>query len=229
MIIGGLQRSSLIDYPERISAVIFTQGCNFRCPYCYNPELVDPDRYTEPIREAVIFEFLATRQGKLDGVVVTGGEPTVQSDLFSFIKRVKEMGFLVKIDTNGSRPDIVSKGIEGELFDYIALDVKAPLNKYRIVTNTDVKLDNIKKSIRIVMDSGIDYEFRTTVIKDLLTEEDLCGIGRMIEGAKAWTLQRFVSKKVLNRDFENKSSFSVKELSILQHKLSRFVGDFCIR
>lgn len=229
MIVGGLQRSSLIDYPEKISAIIFTQGCNFRCPYCYNPELVDPDQYTEPIAEDVIFKFLGKRQGKLDGVVITGGEPTIQPDLFNFVRKIKEMGFLVKLDTNGSRPDIIKKGIKSDLFDYLALDVKAPLKRYKIVTNSDVKIDKIKESIQAIMNSDLDYEFRTTVVKGLLTLDDLFEIGKMIKGARVWALQNFEPKKILDTKTFDGAPFTEDEIEILRDRLAGFVKTLLVR
>jgi pyruvate formate lyase activating enzyme len=134
MKIGGLQKFSLLDYPGKISAVVFTQGCNFRCPYCHNPELVDPERFQECIPEDEIFAFLETRRGKLEAVTVTGGEPTIQNGLSSFVRRIKDMGFMVKLDTNGSRPEVLEELIRHKLIDYIAMDIKAPLEKYEAVT-----------------------------------------------------------------------------------------------
>lgn len=134
MQIGGLQKFSLLDYPGKISAVVFTQGCNFRCPYCHNPELVDPARYQECLPEEEIFSFLETRRGKLEAVTVTGGEPTLQKSLAPFLRRIKDMGFLVKLDTNGSRPDVLEELLRQKLIDYIAMDIKAPLEKYEAVT-----------------------------------------------------------------------------------------------
>ncbi|OQX50761.1 MAG: anaerobic ribonucleoside-triphosphate reductase activating protein [Candidatus Cloacimonas sp. 4484_209] len=133
MKIGGFQKVSLIDYPGKICAIVFTRGCNFRCPYCHNPELVLPENYSPLIPEEEIFSFLEKRRGKLDAVEITGGEPTLQEDLTEFIRKIKEMGFLVKLDTNGSFPSVLEKVIYSGLVDYIAMDVKAPLEKYRQV------------------------------------------------------------------------------------------------
>ncbi|HEC86320.1 MAG TPA: anaerobic ribonucleoside-triphosphate reductase activating protein, partial [Thermoplasmatales archaeon] len=138
MIIGGFQRFSLIDYPGKICAIIFTQGCNFRCPYCHNPELVNPKLFQEPIDENDIFRFLEMRKGKLDAVEITGGEPTLQPDLIEFMRKIKAMGFLIKLDTNGTNPEVVEKIIKNKLVDYIAMDVKAPLEKYEKVVRAKV-------------------------------------------------------------------------------------------
>ncbi len=121
----------MIEYPGKICAIVFSQGCNFRCPYCYNPELVNPDLYKECLPEDEVFSFLAKRRGKLDAVTITGGEPTIQNDLIEFIKRVRKMGYLIKVDTNGSHPEVMEKLISRKLIDYIAMDVKGPLKKYQ--------------------------------------------------------------------------------------------------
>jgi len=229
LIIGGFQRSSLIDYPDRISAVVFTQGCNFRCPYCFNPELVDPDRYRPVIPEVDILDFLDKRRGKLDAVVITGGEPTIQSDLLEFAKKIKAKSFLVKLDTNGSRPEIIIAGIDRHLFDFVALDIKAPPGKYQDVTASQTDIQRIEESIKIVIDSGIDHEFRTTVVKELLTLDDLFEIAQLIKGGKSWALQRFESNKVLDPRILKKSPYSETELNELREELSRVISNCVVR
>ncbi|MBN2538411.1 MAG: anaerobic ribonucleoside-triphosphate reductase activating protein, partial [Deltaproteobacteria bacterium] len=169
MKIGDIQKFSLIDYPGRICATIFTQGCNFRCPYCHNPELVEPSLFRRTIIDDEVFSFLDKRRGKLDAVNITGGEPTLQPDLIECIKIIRSMGYMVKIDTNGSFPEVLRKLIDDNLLDYIAMDVKAPPEKYGEVTGSSIAVDNIAESIHLIMDSGIDYEFRTTIVKSLLT------------------------------------------------------------
>ena len=133
-IIGGIQKTTLIDFPQKVAAIVFTQGCNFRCGYCHNPELIETchsELVSEAFSNEKIFSFLKTRIGKLDGVVITGGEPTIQKDLYDFVKKIKSMGFSVKLDTNGTNPAIIEKLIKENLLDYIAMDIKAPLNKYQ--------------------------------------------------------------------------------------------------
>ena len=196
--IGGLQKTSLLDYPEKISAIIFTQGCNFRCGYCHNPELVGLNRQDELIPESFIWEFLNKRRGILDGVVITGGEPCLQPDLADFIRKVKSMNFLVKLDTNGAFPDVVENLISENLVDYIAMDIKAPLEKYSCITNSYVDTTKIQKSINIILNSNIAYEFRTTVLKSLLSSEDIENIGKIIHSANRYYLQKFVETKILN-------------------------------
>ncbi|MDD5525631.1 MAG: anaerobic ribonucleoside-triphosphate reductase activating protein, partial [Smithella sp.] len=146
MKIGGLQKVSLIDYPGLICGIVFLQGCNFKCPYCHNPELVDPKLFKPGIRENEVLEFLNTRKGKLDAISITGGEPTIQEDLTSFIKQIKKMGFAVKLDTNGSQPKVIKNLLAEKRLDFIAMDIKAPLEKYRNIVNTQVNTESIKES-----------------------------------------------------------------------------------
>ena len=153
MQIGGLQKTTLIDYPEKIAAIVFTRGCNFRCPYCHNPELVNGT--SENLDEQAVLDFLETRRGKLDGVVVTGGEPTLQKDLPDFLQKLKSMDFSVKLDTNGSQFEMLEQVIKDRLVDYIAMDIKAPIEKYENVVNVNFNIENILKSINLIMKSGI--------------------------------------------------------------------------
>lgn len=229
MIIGGFQRFSLIEYPEKISAIVFTQGCNFRCPYCHNPELINTQGSQNLISEEKIFSFLEKRKNKLDAVVVTGGEPTLQPDLLEFLKKVKMMGYLIKLDTNGSHPDIIEKAIEQKLVDYLAMDVKAPLEKYREITNFDIGQNKIRHSIESIMNSGVDYEFRTTVIESQLSKEDILEIGKLINGAKLYVLQRFVSSNILDPKFLNETTYSNGNFEILQDALKNFVDQCEVR
>lgn len=214
IIIGGLQKSSLIDYPGKITAVIFTQGCNFRCPYCHNPELIGKRKEERGKR---ILEFLQTRVGKLDGVVITGGEPTLHADLPEFIKQIKDMGFAVKLDTNGTNPEMLQQLIDEKLIDYIAMDIKAPLDKYSEIVCTKVDTDKILKSIGILKNSNIKYEFRTTVVKSQLSRTDFKKIGALIKGIKKYYLQRFLPTKTLDESFLTKKTYSDEEfLSIIE-------------
>jgi len=223
MNIGGLQKISLIDYPGKICAILFTQGCNFRCPYCHNPELVDPDLFEKCIPEEDFFSFLEKRRGKLDAVSITGGEPTIQPDLVEFVERVKGMGYLVKIDTNGSRPEVLEKLIDRGLVDYIAMDVKAPLKRYREITKSNVKPDRIKQSIKVIMDSGVEYEFRTTVVKSLLNKNDLQKITNLIKDARLYVLQKFVPSKALDEKFLSETPYSDEDLEAMKEKLKNYV------
>jgi pyruvate formate lyase activating enzyme len=171
MIIGGLQKFSLIDYPHKISAIIFTIGCNFRCPFCHNPELVNPKLYPEKIPEKDVFEFLKNRIEKLDAVVITGGEPSLHKDLYQFISKIKSMGFLVKLDTNGTNPHILKRLINDNLLDYIAMDVKSSFDRYDEVVGTKVDLEKIKESIEIILNLEKTVSKKEINAKDILSEK----------------------------------------------------------
>lgn len=216
MIIGGLQKTSLLDFPEKIAAIVFTVGCNFRCGYCHNPELINGEAKIEEV-----FEFLKTRQGKLDGVVITGGEPCLQKDLPEFIKQVKELGFAVKLDTNGSFPEMLEKVLPD--LDYVAMDIKAPLEKYSQIVNVDVDTSKILKSIEVLKNGGVDYEFRTTVVKSQLSFEDFEKIGQLIQGAPRYYLQRFETSKILDKSLENEKTYSTEEFERIIDILKSYV------
>lgn len=200
MIICGLQKLTLLDYPGKMSCIIFTKGCDFRCPFCHNASLVvntqvndDRSYDIEPISEAEIFSFLKKRKGILEGVVITGGEPTLQKDLISFISAIKELGYNVKLDTNGNHPQVIKDLLQLNLIDYIAMDIKNCKEKYsRTIGLSKFDITNIIHSVDIIKNSDIDYEFRTTVVEAFHKEEDFESIGKWIAGAKAYYLQNFV-------------------------------------
>jgi len=223
MKIGGFQKVSLIDYPGRISAVVFTQGCNFRCPFCHNPELVDPGRFEGLIPEAEILTFLEKRRGRLDAAVITGGEPTLQPELIPFIIHLKAMGYLIKLDTNGALPDVLEELLGRSLLDYVAMDLKAPLERYGEATKMKTDGQRLRKSISLIMGSGVDYEFRTTAVRSLLAPDDFEEIGRLIPGAKRFVLQKFVPTKTLDRSYLGESSYSDAELKTIVEKLGKVV------
>ena len=223
MKIGYVQKTSFIDFPGKISAVVFMQGCNFRCPYCHNPELVDPDRYGDIIFMGDVYSYLEKRRGKLDAVVITGGEPTLQSGLIGFMHRVKSMGYLVKLDTNGSRPKVIQEALTNNLLDYLAMDIKAPWDKYSHVAGSLVNITHIKKSIEMIIASDIAYEFRTTLVNSLLDSGDVLKIAKTIKDAKLYVLQKFVSSKHLDRTYARKAPFSNEEMAALATEVSSFV------
>lgn len=229
MRIGGIQKCSLIDFPGKVSAVLFTQGCPWRCHYCHNARLVFPERFDPPILEKEVFSFLRRRREQLDGVVVSGGEPTLQPDLPEFIREIKEMGFAVKLDTNGFRPDVVEKVIRLELVDYIAMDVKAPLDSYETVVGARVDTGKIKRSISIIINSGIDHEFRTTAVPGLHTIEDLRAIGELVTGAKRYILQEFIPKNTLKPELSLTAPFPRQVLENLEEYFASRVGAFAVR
>ncbi|MBE7704517.1 MAG: anaerobic ribonucleoside-triphosphate reductase activating protein [Cyanobacteria bacterium SIG29] len=206
--IGGLQKTSLLDYPNKISAIVFAKGCNFNCGYCHNPSLLNSKEDIYSID--VFFEFLNKRIGKLDAVVITGGEATLQPDLIPFIKKIKELGFAIKLDTNGYKPEVLKEALP--LIDYVAMDIKAPLAKYSQITKKDIDTNKISQSIDLIMNSNIDYEFRTTVLKSQLNYDDFKEISKLIKGAKKYYLQKFEAKTEINDEtLKKETSYSNEE------------------
>ncbi|MGB2579791.1 pyruvate formate lyase activating enzyme [Elusimicrobium simillimum] len=189
MKIGGLIKTSLVDYPGKVAAVVFTQGCNLRCPYCHNPELVYPNMLLEPYDEAEVLSFLQKRVGMLDGVVVSGGEPAMQPDLLDFLAKVKAMGYKIKLDTNGTYPGVIKQVIARGLADTIAMDLKAPFAKYNAIAGVKVDTGLISETMAIIIESGIDYEFRTTYDKTILNEGDIKEIKSLVPDEQHFTLQ----------------------------------------
>ncbi|NGX28685.1 MAG: 7-carboxy-7-deazaguanine synthase [Candidatus Anoxychlamydiales bacterium] len=229
MLIGGLQKFSLINYPKKTSALIFTQGCGFLCQYCHNPELVLKKRFQPPIDEDTVLTFLKKRQNQLDAVVISGGEPTLQKDLIPFIKKIKDLNFLIKLDTNGIHPKIIKNLLDENLLDYIAMDIKAPLDKYKLITQLDLGLNLIEESINLIMSSNIDYEFRTTLVKNLHEIEDIEKMGLLIKGAKKYFLQSFVPKVTLNPDLSSSKAFSDEEMEDMRKTALKYVKNCFIR
>lgn len=232
MIIGGLQRFSLIDYPDKICAVVFTQGCNFRCPYCHNPELVSLRRTGSApggLKHKEILSFLDRRKGKLDAVTVTGGEPLLQSGLGNFLSAVKGLGYLVKLDTNGSLPSKLEELIQSKSIDYIAMDIKTSLDKYEYVIRRKVEKTEIVDSIRLIMDSGLDYEFRTTVVRALFEKDDFYKIGQLIRNSRLYVLQRFVPSKALDDRFLDMRGCSDEEMNSHKEIMEGFVQRCVVR
>lgn len=231
MLIGGLQKMSLIDYPGKISATVFLIGCNFRCPYCHNPELVDPSKISGQvqIKESSFFRFLDERKDLLEGICITGGEPTIQPDIIGFIKKIKKKGFLVKLDTNGSNPDVLKKLIKAKSVDYIAMDIKADLIGYSKTAGIKVDLEKIKKSIDLIKKSGLDYEFRITVAPKLIKKRTIDEIGRWLKGVKRFTIQQFRNEKVLDKSFQKIKPYSDKILKDFQKTLKKYIKEVELR
>ncbi len=227
MLIGALQKFSLIDFPGKICATVFTQMCNFRCPYCHNPELVNPDLFVEPILEEDIFSFLESRRGKLDGVTITGGEPTLHPDLPEFIRKIEGMNFLVKLDTNGTNPKMLEYLFKENLVDFVAMDLKAPKNIYSKITRNNCQIENIINSVNIIRENSPDYEFRTTIVNELLNEEDIYQIEKDFGPFKKYSLQKFHSDKILDLSFKNNTSFSDETFEKIKSKLK--TKNFLIR
>lgn len=192
MLIDGLQKLTLLDYPEKIACTIFTHGCNFRCPFCHNASLV-VSQTNEHISESEIKEFLEKRKGILDGVAITGGEPMLQKDLKEFIQTVKGFGYLVKLDTNGCDPDKLEELINEGLVDYVAVDIKSSPEKYPLVTGVpNFDVTPIKKTVELLKQGRVPYEFRTTVVKELHELDDFKTVAKWLEGCEHYYLQQFV-------------------------------------
>lgn len=189
MKIGGFQKFSLLDYPGQLAAIVFTQGCNFRCPYCHNPALVDPKRFGAALDTETVLRFLYRRRKKLGAVVVSGGEPTLQDDLIPFLRLLKAMRFKIKLDTNGSLPDKLEEIAANGLVDYYAMDIKAPLNLYQIVTCTYIKPGTVQQSMDVIRRAGVSYEFRSTFFDALLSVNDLLAMQELLKPGDRFTLQ----------------------------------------
>lgn len=192
MLIKGLQKLTLLDYPGKMACTVFTAGCNFRCPFCHNASLVT-NIAEERISEEEFFSFLQKRQGIIEGVCVTGGEPTLQPDLKDFLKKIKDLGYSVKIDTNGYRPEVLKDVVNSGLVDYVAMDIKNSQSKYALTCGLDnIDIAKINESVEFLMSGVVDYEFRTTIVKELHTEDDIQDIVSWIKGAKKYFLQGFI-------------------------------------
>lgn len=228
MIIGGLQKLTLLDYPEKLAATVFLTGCNFRCPWCYSSEIVLPEKIKNhpKISEKEVFKFLKERKGMLEGVVICGGEPCLDRNLPNFIKKIKKFGYAVKLDTNGSNPEMLEHLINKKLIDYVAMDIKAPKEKYEKAAGVKLNLANVEKSVLMLFENKIDYEFRTTVVPALLTRNDIFEIAKWISGARKYYLQNFRPEKNLDPRFEKMTPYSESYLLGLVKAISPFF-DVC--
>ncbi|MCK5039573.1 MAG: anaerobic ribonucleoside-triphosphate reductase activating protein [Candidatus Aenigmarchaeota archaeon] len=221
--IKGFQSISLIDYPEKIVSVVFFSGCNFRCPFCHNKELVIKDDKTLYLNTREVLSEIKERSKIIGGVCITGGEPTLCPWLVDFIKHIKEMNLKVKLDTNGTMPDVVKELIDEKLIDYIAMDIKAPKEKYALLCGIEKPpMDKIEKSIHIIKGSGVDYEFRTTVIPKYHTKEDITKIAEWLDGAKKFCIQQFRGINTLDPALEHGKSFSIGDLKEMKKNIKSF-------
>jgi pyruvate formate lyase activating enzyme len=216
VIIGGLQKFSLADYPGKASAILFVRGCNFHCPYCHNPELVDPGRFSAAIPETEVFSFLSARVSRLQGVVISGGEPTIYQDLSETLREIKDFGFQVKLDTNGSNPERLETLVRERLVDAVSMDVKAPLDSYSRVVKTSVCAGDILRSVRLIIESGIWHELRTTYLDSLLSLDDMREIGEIVRGCARYTLQPYRPSKTLDPDILGTLPPSLEKLQSIQ-------------
>ena len=231
MLLAGLQKNSFIDYPGKICCVLFTTGCNFVCPYCHNADLARGE-YPQRIELSQILDFLRSRQGMLEGVAITGGEPTLHSGIVDLCQSIRSMGYAIKLDSNGSRPEILHRLIEKQLVDFIAMDIKAPLDAYSPFSKSSQISQQLEKSIQLIMQSAPAYEFRTTCTKPFTDRAAIEAIVKTIEGAQCYTLQTFNHRaECLDPEFSNRpdASLSSAEMKRLQTLAAPFVGRCIIR
>ena len=225
----GLQKTTLIDFPGKVACTFFLAKCNFRCPFCYNANLVFDRGTGFEMGEAQALEFLSGRKGFLDGICITGGEPTLHS-LGGFLKKVKAIGFLVKLDTNGSRPQALKSLLGKGLLDFVSMDVKSGPAGYEKAAGTKVDLEKIGQSISLIRDSGVDYEFRCTVVPLLHKEKDLLEMGEWLKGSKRLFLQQFNSSvPLLDVSLQGTRPFSAEEMRHFAVLLKPFFGGVGLR
>jgi len=234
MIIAGLQKTTLIDYPKKIACVVFLAGCNFRCPWCYSSELVLPLKIVKQPRlsEADFFDFLRKRQGLLEGVVICGGEPTINKGLRQFVEKIKNLGYAVKLDTNGSNPKMLKELVQAGLIDYVAMDIKiSPENNiYKNIMTEGITIDNIKESVDFLKQGNIDFEFRTTVVNTVHKKEDFLKIVKWIGGPNTkYYLQNFRAEKTIDPEFEKIKPFKKEFLDEIVKEISPYFKDCQVR
>ena len=236
MIIGGFAKNSLIDFPGTIACIVFTQGCNFFCPYCHNPDLVGGPQAkaegTDLFDEQEIFKFLENRKGLLEGVVITGGEPCLQKDLVTFCEQVKQMGYKIKLDSNGSRPQVIEILLKKGLLDFISMDIKTSLDKYTLVVSEKFDVQQIRDSIQVVMSQAPAYEFRTTCSRPFISLQILDDIGKMVAGAPNYILAKCSRNvKMLDSSFVKLDNhfFSDKEMKQLKTIIEPYVKRVIVR
>lgn len=229
MKLSALQKLTLLDYPGRMACTVFTAGCNFRCPFCHNSPLVLPGENTETLDENTLLDFLNKRLGIIDGVVFTGGEPLLHSDILELFKKIKNIGYKIKLDTNGSFPVTLEKAITEKLVDRVAMDIKnSPADYGKAIGVTNIDISKIEYSKKLLMTSGIDYEFRTTVVKGIHTKEGMTDLAKWIEGAKEYYLQQYKdSGNILSG--EGLSEFNKEEMLSLAEAVRPYVPSVTLR
>lgn len=227
--VKGFQGITTLDFPEKVSSTIFLAGCNFRCPFCHNPELVKDFDIIQTIDENKLFSLLDERKNFIEGISITGGEPLVSEDVIDFIERLKKKFELpIKIDTNGYTPEILERVLKKDLADYVAMDIKTSPSKYIVGSGINLDFEKIKNSIEILLNSKIEYEFRTTMVPQLVTLEDIREIGVLIAGAKKYVIQQFRNIKTLNDDFKTIKPYKPEELKKARDIMTQFVNNVYI-
>ena len=228
--IKGVQKTTLVDYPGALACTVFLGGCDFRCGYCYNRDLVLKARALPSLPEEEFFSFLDSRKGILEGVCITGGEPTLWEGLATFCRKIKESGFKVKLDTNGARPERVKQLIDAKLVDYVAMDLKAPLEKYASVTGVDTNVGKIRETISLLIQGESDYEFRTTIVPDKISVREIREMACQIQGAKRYYLQQFrASATTINPRYADMEPLSGASLRQMQEIASEYVKEVGLR
>jgi len=233
MLLSGITKLTLLDFPEKTACIVFTAGCNFRCGYCHNPEFVLPGRLKEIekgfIPEDVFFRFLERRKSLLQGVVITGGEPTLHPDLEEFVRKIRSLGYAVKLDTNGNRPEVLRRLIESGLVEYVAMDFKTSFARYHSLAGLGADAAAVEESFNLLKEGKIPYEFRTTLVREIHTEEILEQMKQSLRGATRYFLQPFRNEIVLDPKFETMSAFSEVEMELLAEYFAEVVSHVGIR
>lgn len=228
MNIGGWQKYSTIDFPGKLATVLFTRGCNFRCPYCHNGQLwSDAGETSVPMEE--FFSFLDRRRHQIDGLVISGGEPTLQPDLEEFLGAVREYGLPIKLDTNGSNYEVLKRILEGRLVDFVAMDLKHIFAKYQAAVGVDVDINTIKKSMQLIESLAGDYEFRTTVVPSIHSLDDIRNLSNIVKGARRFSIQIFVPDHAADKRLRSMRSFTVQDLEAIRPLFSNIAGVFYIK
>lgn len=236
MLIGGLQKTTLIDYPGKVACTVFLVGCNFRCPFCHNKDLVTLDLFKKSgikrIKEKDFFDFLKKRKKILDGVCITGGEPCINQDLPQFCQKIKKLSLKVKVDTNGSNPEILEKLIKARLVDFVAMDVKTAFSEYEKAVNVKAQMSNVKRSIKLILESGLPYEFRTTVVPGIHDKKVMVRLAKQLKELSSklnWVLQQFRPQNCLDPEFLKVRPYSEQEREAILKVVQRILPETKLR
>ena len=230
VLIKGWQKTSLIDYSPFTASVIFVGGCTFKCGYCHNPELVMGYSDIPSIKQKEILDYLEKKKIWIDGVCITGGEPTIYKELPKFVSKIKQLGMKVKLDTNGTNPPIIEKLLRKKLVDYVAMDIKNVLDKYHHVAGVPVETDKIQQSIDLIKNSGIDHEFRTTVIPSLVGKKEIFQIGKWLKGSKKFVIQNFrATRPLIDNSLRELQSYSKEDLEEMKDIASEYFEEVEVR
>ncbi len=233
MLIAAINKFTLLDYPWKLACIIFTAWCNFRCGFCHNSQFVLPDQINKLEGTFIPFDifkkFLETRKNKLEAVVVSGWEPTIHNDLIQKIQEIKDMGFLVKLDTNGTNPKVIEELLNKKLIDFIAMDIKSSFSKWSEIVGVEIDEDEIKKSVSLIISSDINYEFRSTILPKYHDEKTILEMAQIIKWAKKWCLQNFRNKSVLDGNYKDYYWFTKEKLEKLKIECSKIIDEVEVR